>query len=421
MRKIIAYKNAKLRHREGLYDIVTEGEKIIGIAKDCAGKYSDAEIVDLGGRLVCEPYVESHIHLDYVYTADIPAEETASGTLFEAIEKWSGSKHQLSKEDIKKRAYKGILTEMRNGVQYIRTHVDVTDPEFTAFQAMLEVKEEVKDKVDIQLIAFPQEGMYSYKDGDKLVEEGLKMGADCVGGIPHFEYCREFGEKSIHKVVELAVKYDKLIDVHCDESDDPMSRFVELLTALSIVEGIGPKTTASHTCSLGSVDNSYAFRMMKNFKKAGLNFISCPTENIYLQGRQDTYPKRRGLTRVKELYENGINVCFAQDSIQDPWYPAGNGNLMNVLDNGIHIAQMMSFEEMDNCLDLITVNGAKTMNISDIYGIEAGKPANFIVVDARSEFEAVCERADVVASVRNGEYLFKKAPVVFEALSEFMA
>ena len=160
---------------------------------------------------------------------------------------------------------------------------------------------------------------------------------------------------------------------------------------------------------------------MKNFKKAGLNFISCPTENIYLQGRQDTYPKRRGLTRVKELYENGINVCFAQDSIQDPWYPAGNGNLMNVLDNGIHIAQMMSFEEMDNCLDLITVNGAKTMNISDIYGIEAGKPANFIVVDARSEFEAVCERADVVANVRNGEYLFKKAPVAFEALSEFMA
>ena len=159
----------------------------------------------------------------------------------------------------------------------------------------------------------------------------------------------------------------------------------------------------------------------ENFKNAGHNFISCTTENIYHQGRKNTYPKRRGLTRVKELYENGINVCFAQDSIQDPWYPAGNGNLMNVLDNGIHIAQMMSFEEMDNCLDLITVNGAKTMNISDIYGIEAGKPANFIVVDARSEFEAVCERADVVASVRNGEYLFKKAPVAFEALSEFMA
>ena len=231
MRKIIAYKNEKLRHREGLYDIVTEGEKIIGIAKDSAGKYSDAEIVDLGGRLVCEPYVESHIHLDYVYTADIPAEETASGTLFEAIEKWSGSKHQLSKEDIKKRAYKGILTEMRNGVQYIRTHVDVTDPEFTAFQAMLEVKEEVKDKVDIQLIAFPQEEMYAYRDGDKLVEQALKMGADVVGGIPHYEFTREDGVKSVKKAIELACRYDKLVDIHCDETDDDQSRFVEMIAA----------------------------------------------------------------------------------------------------------------------------------------------------------------------------------------------
>ena len=246
MRKIIAYKNAKLRHREGLYDIVTEGEKIIGIAKDSAGKYSDAEIVDLGGRLVCEPYVESHIHLDYVYTADIPAEETASGTLFEAIEKWSGSKHQLSKEDIKKRAYKGILTEMRNGVQYIRTHVDVTDPEFTAFQAMLEVKEEVKDKVDIQLIAFPQEGMYAYRDGDKLVEQALKMGADVVGGIPHYEFTREDGVKSVKKAIELACRYDKLVDIHCDETDDDQSRFVEMIAAEAYFSGLKDQVTASH-------------------------------------------------------------------------------------------------------------------------------------------------------------------------------
>ena len=417
MRKIIAYKNAKLRHREGLYDIVTEGEKIIGIAKDSAGKYSDAEIVDLGGRLVCEPYVESHIHLDYVYTADIPAEETASGTLFEAIEKWSGSKHQLSKEDIKKRAYKGILTEMRNGVQYIRTHVDVTDPEFTAFQAMLEVKEEVKDKVDIQLIAFPQEGMYAYKGGDKLVEEGLKMGADCVGAIPHFELAREFGEKSIHKTIELAVKYNKLIDVHCDETDDTQSRFLELLNALALMEGIGTRTTASHTCSFGSADNSYAFRMMKLFKKSGINFISCPTENVYLEGRQDTYPKRRGITRVKELYDNGINVCFAQDSMSDPWYPLGNGDMMMILDHGIHLAQMMSPEEITNVLDLVTTNGAVTMNITDHYGIEENKPANFIVLDAKSEFEAICERAGITASVRHGEFLFKKIPAkVTEAI-----
>lgn len=412
--------NAKLKGYNELQEILVEDGVFKAIAPHIDVD-SDCEIEDLGGRLTLPPYVDPHIHLDYVFTARKQGAANGTGTLFEGIQRWSETKSDLTIDEIKARAIKAVKMEVSHGVQFIRTHADVTDPNLTALKALLELKEELKDIVTIQIVSFPQEGMYSYKDGDKLVEEGLKMGADCVGGIPHFEYCREFGEKSIHKVVELAVKYDKLIDVHCDESDDPMSRFVELLTALSIVEGIGPKTTASHTCSLGSVDNSYVFRMMKNFKKAGLNFISCPTENIYLQGRQDTYPKRRGLTRVKELYENGINVCFAQDSIQDPWYPAGNGNLMNVLDNGIHIAQMMSFEEMDNCLDLITVNGAKTMNISDIYGIEAGKPANFIVVDARSEFEAVCERADVVASVRNGEYLFKKAPVAFEALSEFMA
>ena len=412
--------NAKLKGYNELQEILVED----GVFKKIAPSIevaADCEVEDLDGKLTLPPYVDPHIHLDYVFTARKQGATNGTGTLFEGIQRWSETKSDLTIDGIKARAIKAVKMEVSHGVQYIRTHADVTDPNLTALKALLELKEELKDIVTIQIVSFPQEGMYSYKDGDKLVEEGLKMGADCVGGIPHFEYCREFGEKSIHKVVELAVKYDKLIDVHCDETDDTQSRFLELLNALALMEGIGTRTTASHTCSFGSADNSYAFRMMKLFKKSGINFISCPTENVYLEGRQDTYPKRRGITRVKELYDNGINVCFAQDSIQDPWYPAGNGNLMNVLDNGIHIAQMMSFEEMDNCLDLITVNGAKTMNISDQYGIEAGKPANFIVVDAKSEFEAVCERADVVASIRDGEYLFKKAPVQYEALSDFMA
>lgn len=411
MRKIIAYKNAKLRHREGLYDIVTEGEKIIGIAKDSAGKYSDAEIVDLGGRLVCEPYVESHIHLDYVYTADIPAEETASGTLFEAIEKWSGSKHQLSKEDIKKRAYKGILTEMRNGVQYIRTHVDVTDPEFTAFQAMLEVKEEVKDKVDIQLIAFPQEGMYAYRDGDKLVEQALKMGADVVGGIPHYEFTREDGVKSVKKAIELACRYDKLVDIHCDETDDNQSRFVEMIAAEAYFSGLKDRVTASHTCAMGSYNNAYAFKLMSKLAQSGINCISCPTENTYLQGRYDNYPKRRGLTRIDELTAAGVNVSLGQDSISDPWYPLGNGNLMNQLDFAIHISHLMSVEQIWNALDYITVNGAKTLHLSD-YGIREGSSASFIVIDAPNEFEAVRERAGIIRSVRKGRTIFEKKPAV---------
>lgn len=411
MRKIIAYKNAKLRHREGLYDIVTEGEKIIGIAKDSAGKYSDAEIVDLGGRLVCEPYVESHIHLDYVYTADIPAEETASGTLFEAIEKWSGSKHQLSKEDIKKRAYKGILTEMRNGVQYIRTHVDVTDPEFTAFQAMLEVKEEVKDKVDIQLIAFPQEGMYAYRDGDKLVEQALKMGADVVGGIPHYEFTREDGVKSVKKAIELACRYDKLVDIHCDETDDDQSRFVEMIAAEAYFSGLKDRVTASHTCAMGSYNNAYAFKLMSKLAQSGINCISCPTENTYLQGRYDNYPKRRGLTRIDELTAAGVNVSLGQDSISDPWYPLGNDNLMNQLDFAIHISHLMSVEQIWNALDYITVNGAKTLHLSD-YGIREGSSASFIVIDAPNEFEAVRERAGIIRSVRKGRTIFEKKPAV---------
>jgi len=192
----------------------------------------DCEIEDLGGKLTLPPYVDPHIHLDYVFTARKQGATNGTGTLFEGIQRWSETKSDLTIDEIKARAIKAVKMEVSHGVQFIRTHADVTDPNLTALKALLELKEELKDIVTIQIVSFPQEGMYSYKDGDKLVEEGLKMGADCVGGIPHFEYCREFGEKSIHKVVELAVKYDKLIDVHCDESDDPMSRFVELLTAL---------------------------------------------------------------------------------------------------------------------------------------------------------------------------------------------
>ncbi|MDT0633074.1 cytosine deaminase [Rubrivirga sp. S365] len=366
------------------------------------------EEIDLKGRLVAPPYVDSHLHLDYVYTGGTAASNNDGGTLFDGIERWHEVKKTQTLEDARERALRGIREEVSKGVQFIRTHVDVDDPKLTGLKAILELREELKDNVTIQIVAFPQEGMFAYKGGDEMIEEALKMGADCVGGIPHFEWAYEFGQDSVRKTVDLAVKYDKLIDVHCDETDDPMSRHVQLLNALVMTEGIGTCSTASHTCSFGSANDAYAFRMMGLFKKSGMNFISNPTENAYLQGRQDTYPKRRGLTRVKEMWESGINVCFGQDSINDPWYPAGNGNMMNILDNGIHLAQTMSFDELDRCLDLITYNGAKTLNVEDQYGIEEGKPANFIVLDAETPFEAVRQRADVLASIRNGEYLFKR-------------
>lgn len=406
------YINAVIYRHDDANEILVEN----GVIKSIGRNLGPAdEIIDLEGKLVIAPYVDPHLHLDYVYTlSELGQAGAGSGTLFEAIEMWPKFKETLTVDSVKKLALKAIQDEVSHGVQYIRTHIDVTDKKFTALKAMLELREELKDIVEIQIVAFPQEGMYTFRGGRDLVEEAIKMGADVVGGIPHYEPAREFGEKSIYDTLELALKYGKLIDVHCDETDDPNSRFVELLNAVVLMEDYGIKTTASHTCSFGSADNSYAFRMMDLFKKSKLNFIACPTENAYLQGRQDTYPKRRGLTRVKEFMKEGINIAFAQDSINDPWYPMGNGNMMNILDNGIHLAQIMSPEEIDKDLDLITYNGARCLNIQDRYGLEEGKDANFIVLDGDSPFDVIRNRAPVLASIRRGEYLFKRKPVEYE-------
>ena len=411
--------NVKLKGKSTLVQILTDNNIIVEISPFIETPSTIPEI-DLKGFLVSPPYVEPHIHLDYVFTAQKDNFQNKTATLFEGIQCWSESKISLTISEIKSRALKALKQQILYGVQYVRTHIDITDPNFTALKALLEIKEELKNIVTIQIVAFPQEGIYSYKNGDKLLEEALKMGADCVGGIPHYELARELGEKSIHKIVELATKYNKLIDVHCDETDDSQSRFLELLNALVYLEGIGKYTTASHTCSFGSADNSYAFRLMQQLKKSNINFVSCPTENIYLQGRQDTYPKRRGLTRVKELYRAGINVCFAQDSILDPWYPLGNGNLMNILDHGIHISQLMTTNDINNALDLITINGAKALNIDDSYGIKCGNNANFIVLDAKNEFDAICNRASVIASIRNGDFLFEKEPTKIKQQINFL-
>lgn len=411
--------NVKLKGKSTLVQILTDNNIIVEISPFIETPSTIPEI-DLKGFLVSPPYVEPHIHLDYVFTAQKDNFQNKTATLFEGIQCWREAKSSLTISEIKSRALKALKQQILYGVQYVRTHIDITDPNFTALKALLEIKEELKNIVTIQIVAFPQEGIYSYKNGDKLLEEALKMGADCVGGIPHYELAREIGEKSIHKIVELATKYNKLIDVHCDETDDSQSRFLELLNALVYLEGIGKYTTASHTCSFGSADNSYAFRLMQQLKKSNINFVSCPTENIYLQGRQDTYPKRRGLTRVKELYRAGINVCFAQDSILDPWYPLGNGNLMNILDHGIHISQLMTTNDINNALDLITINGAKALNIDDSYGIKCGNNANFIVLDAKNEFDAICNRASVIASIRNGDFLFEKEPAKIKQQINFL-
>lgn len=407
------FTNAALRGHDRLQDLLVEDGRFRLIGPDLAPQLAAQgrdlarmDVVDLGGRLVSEPFCDTHLHLDYVFTSRKPGAANTSGTLFEGIQRWGETKADLTVDEVKARARRAVAMEMRHGVQYIRTHADVTDPQLTSLRALLELREELADLVTIQIVAFPQEGMYSYPGGAELVEEGLRMGADCVGAIPHYEACREFGERSIHTTVELAARYGRLIDVHCDETDDPNSRFVELLAALAHAEGIGAMTTASHTCSLGSADDSYFFHLTKLLKQARMNFACAPTENLYLQGRQDTFPKRRGITRVKELTDAGINVSLGQDSMQDPWYPLGNGNMMIILDYVLHLAQMMTPAEIDRALDLLTVNGATTLGLREGYGIDEGKPANFVVLDAPDAFGAVYERADVVMSVRSGRTLF---------------
>ena len=387
--------------QERSYDLLVADGKFEAVAPHIE---AEAECVDLGGQLVIPPYVEPHIHLDAVYAGG----RNGTGTLFEGIRRWSEVKASYTEASIRARALAAIRAEMLAGVQYIRTHVDVTAPGLVALKTLLALREELKDLVTIQVVAFPQDGFYAYPGGEALVEEALRLGADCVGAIPHNELAREFGERSLHRAVELAVKYDRRIDVHCDETDDDQSRHLELLTALV--------TTASHTCSFGSANGAYAFRMMANLRRAGIHFVSCPTENITLEGRQDSYPKRRGLTRVKELLAAGVNVCFAQDSIEDPWYPLGDGDPMHILDAGIHIAQLMSPEEIDGALALVTTNGAKALGVEAEYGIAAGKDASFLVLDAPTPFEAIRRRAAVRLSVRRGRVLFRRgcAPVTAE-------
>ena len=365
------------------------------------------EVIDLEGKLVLPPYVDPHLHLDYIFSGLGEGNANVSGTLFEGIQRWSDNKKDLTEDKVRESALKGIQKEVSHGVQYIRTHVDVTDPNLTGMKALLKLREELKDIVTLQLVAFPQEGFFRYKGAADLVRKALEMGADVVGGIPHFEISYEYGVESLKQIVDLALEFDVMIDIHCDENDDPNSRFLEVLNALVMEKDYGKKTTASHTTSFGAVEASYANKMMGLFKESKINFISCPTENAHLQGRGDVYPKRRGLTRVKELLENGNNVAFAQDSIADYWYPLGNGNMMNILDNGIHLAHYTHIDEIKQALDLITANGANVLNIED-YGIKEGNSANFIVLDAHDAYEAVRERAEVLASVRNGEYLFKR-------------
>lgn len=402
-------KNATLRGKEGKWHITIQDGKFAAITQKQEEVPETKEVIDAKGALVLPPFIEPHIHLDTTLTAGEP-EWNQSGTLFEGIQRWSQRKESLTQEDVKTRAKTALKWQIAQGIQHVRTHVDVTDPSLTALKAMLEVKKEMADFIDIQLVAFPQEGIPSYPNGAKLLEEALKMGAEVVGGIPHFEFTREYGVESMKTAFDLAEKYDCLVDIHCDEIDDEQSRFVEVVAKEAYERGMGARTTASHTTAMGSYNDAYTAKLFRLLKLSNINFVSNPLVNIHLQGRFDSYPKRRGLTRVKELQEAGLNICFGHDDIFDPWYPLGTGNMLQVLQMGIHASQLMGYEQIVNSIDMITKNSAKTLHIEDKYGIEEGKPANFIVMTAENEYEVIRKQATVRYSFRNGKLISQTKP-----------
>ncbi|MGU5556877.1 cytosine deaminase [Aeromonas caviae] len=401
-------RNVRLTGREGMWQILCQGGVIRAIEPMSTQLLSVRELDGEQG-LVIPPFIEPHIHLDTTQTAGEPS-WNLSGTLFEGIERWAERKALLTHEDVKQRAIQTLKWQIANGIQFVRTHVDVSDPNLVALKAMLEVREEMKEWVELQIVAFPQEGILSYPNGKALLEESLKLGADVIGAIPHFEFTREYGVESLHYVFDLAEKYQVLVDVHCDEIDDEQSRFIETLATLAYERGMGHRVTASHTTAMHSYNGAYASRLFRLLRMADINFVANPLVNIHLQGRFDSYPKRRGITRVKEMLEANINVCFGHDDVFDPWYPMGTANMLQVLHMGLHVCQIMGYEQINDSLKLIGSHSARTLNVQDRYGIEVGKPASLLILPAENGFDAVRRQVPVRYSIRHGRVIADTRP-----------
>ncbi len=380
-------RHARLHRRQELVDIAVQDGRFARVSGDLSSDRAAREI-DAAGRLVSPPFIDAHVHLDAVLTVGQPRYNT-SGTLLEGIQIWSERKPSLTRENVKRRVLEEIRWEVAQGTLHIRSHVDVCDPELTALKALLEVREEVRDFCDLQLVAFPQDGILSFPNGRELMRRAIELGCDVVGGIPHYEWTRDMGVEDVHYALALAKEFNRDVDCHIDETDDPHSRFTEVMAADTIEQGWHGRVTASHCTAMHSYDNAYAFKLIRLLARAQVNVIANPFDNVVLQGRFDTYPKRRGITRVKELLAAGVNVALGHDSIMDPWFPLGRGDMLAAAQLALFLCQMSGYEEINDVFDLITANAAKALRIEDRYGIAEDKPADFLIIDATSAFEAL--------------------------------
>lgn len=382
-------------------DIGITGGKITAI--EALEGAEAGEIIDASGDLVSPPFVDPHFHMDATLSYGQPR-INASGTLLEGIGLWGELKQVMTQDEVISRALTYCDWAASMGLLAIRSHVDTCDDRLLGVEALLEVREQVKDYIDLQLVAFPQDGFYRDPTARANTIRALDMGVDVVGGIPHFERTMADGAASVTELCELAATRGLQVDMHCDETDDPNSRHIETLAFETQRLGLQGRVAGSHLTSMHSMDNYYVSKLLPLMAEAEINAIPNPLINIVLQGRHDTFPKRRGLTRVKEMLAMGINVGWGQDCVLDPWYSLGTGDMLDVAFMGLHVAQMTSPSEMQTCFDMVTVNNAKTMGLTD-YGLRVGAKASLVVLDAGSAIEALRLRPSRLCVIANGRVI----------------
>ncbi len=372
---------------DGLADLHVDGGRFVAVAGH--GEPPPARtVIDAAGALASPPYVEPHVHLDSCLTAGQPR-WNRSGTLWEGIACWAARKPALTAADVTDRVMEVLRWYAANGVLQVRSHVDVTDPGLVALDTLTGIRDRVRDVTGLQLVAFPQEGICSFPDGEQLLGEAVRRGADVVGAIPHFEDTREDGVRSVEIAVALAERHGLRVDAHCDEIDDEQSRFVEVLATQARQRGLGERVTASHTTAMGSYNAAYSYKLQRILTRSGISLVCNPMVNLHLQGRFDGYPKRRGLTQVKEMLGAGVNVAFGGDDIMDPWYPIGTASPIQVAHVGAHATQLMSPGEIAECFRMVTDRAAAVLGLGEEYGIAPGRPASFILLPAIDPFDVV--------------------------------
>src|SRR5437868_3184578 len=394
--------------RRGI-DVLVQSGRIASIAPQLALP-EGADALDGAGQLLSAPFVDAHFHMDATLSYGLPR-VNASGTLLEGIALWGELKPQLTQEALVERAIRYCDWAVAKGLLAIRSHVDVCDDRLLAVEALLHVKQRVKPYIDLQLVAFPQDGVLRSAHALGNLKRALDLGVDVVGGIPHFERTMADGAESVRILCELAAERGLMVDMHCDESDDPLSRHIETLAFHANRLGLHGRVTGSHLTSMHSMDNYYASKLLPLMAEAQVHAVANPLINIVLQGRHDTYPKRRGMTRVPELRAHGINVAFGHDCVMDPWYSLGNADMLDVAHIALHVAQMTSRDAMRYCFEAVTTNAAKIMGLEG-YGLDVGCNGDLMVLQAADPIEAIRLKARRLFVVRRGKVIAESARAV---------